>query len=123
MFKNGSFWQPPPLNRYTKGPEDTAYETAWTELNVRQDKLCSEKRDKLEEVLHGLTTERVSVGEAMKYCIENADQAEEIVECITESLLINETPLNRKVARLYLVSDILHNCTVKVANASYYRRG
>ena len=28
-----------------------------------------------------------------------------------------------QIARLYLVSDILHNCTVKVSNASNYRKG
>ncbi|XP_015749110.1 PREDICTED: U2 snRNP-associated SURP motif-containing protein-like [Acropora digitifera] len=47
----------------------------------------------------------------------------QIVECIAESLSILETPLQVKVARLYLVSDILHNCSVKVPNVSYYRRG
>ncbi|CAF4734498.1 unnamed protein product, partial [Rotaria socialis] len=27
------------------------------------------------------------------------------------------------ISRLYLISDILHNCSVKVTNASHYRRG
>jgi len=35
-----------------------------------------------------------------------------------------ETTAAKKVARLYLVSDILHNCSVKgVPNVSYYRKG
>ena len=28
-----------------------------------------------------------------------------------------------QIARLYLISDILHNCGVKITNASYYRKG
>lgn len=123
MFKNGSFWQPPPLNRYTKGSPDESYEKAKHELEIRKGNLSNDKREKLEEMLRNLTSDRKSIGEAMIFCIQNADKAEEIVECLVESLSITETPLNKKVARLYLVSDILHNCCVKVANASYYRRG
>jgi U2-associated protein SR140 len=85
--------------------------------------LCTEKRDRLEEILRNITSERKSVSEAMIFCVENADKAEEIVECVAESLLIAHTPLNKKVARLYLISDILHNCCAKVTNVSYYRRG
>jgi len=123
MFAGGSFWQPPPLNRYTQGMPDEAYEAARRELDTAETALGSDRRDRLEEMLRAITTERKSVAEAMRYCIENADKAEEVVECVAESLLIAETPLNVKVARLYLVSDILHNCCAKVANASYYRRG
>ena len=58
------------------------------------------------------------------WCIEHADAGEEIVECICESLSIAETPLSKKIARLYLISDILHNCSVKgVPNVSFYRKG
>ncbi len=46
------------------------------------------------------------------------------MECISESLSILQTPLTKKIARLYLISDILHNCSVKgVPNVSYYRKG
>lgn len=45
------------------------------------------------------------------------------MECIAEALSILETPLAKKIARLYLISDILHNCSVKgVPNVSYYRK-
>ena len=100
MFKNGSFWQPPPLNRYTEGSPDESYEKARHELEVRKGSLCNEKRDKLEEILRNITTERKSISDAMVFCIENAEKAEEIVECIIESLLIAETPLNKKVILL-----------------------
>ena len=44
------------------------------------------------------------------WCMEHADAGEEIVECIGESLSILQTPLTKKIARVYLISDILHNC-------------
>ena len=59
----------------------------------------------------------------MIFCIDNAEKSEDIVKCIIESLSTKDTPLTKKIARLYLISDILHNCCVQVANASNYRRG
>ncbi len=35
-----------------------------------------------------------------------------------------QTPVVKKIARLFLISDILHNCTVKgIPNVSFYRTG
>ncbi|KAH7416576.1 hypothetical protein KP509_14G097400 [Ceratopteris richardii] len=44
-----------------------------------------------------------------------------IVEVLTESLTLKETIIPTKVARLMLVSDILHNSSAPVKNASAYR--
>ncbi|KAJ7390317.1 U2 snRNP-associated SURP domain-containing protein [Desmophyllum pertusum] len=85
-------------------------------------RVCKQ-RDKLEDMLRDLTPERAKIARCMVFCVNHADCAEEVVECIAESLTILETPLLVKVARLYLVSDILHNCSVKVPNVSYYRKG
>lgn len=56
------------------------------------------------------------------FCIEHSDAADEVVECITEALCNEGTAITKKIARLYLVNDILHNCGVKVNNASHYRK-
>ena len=45
----------------------------------------------------------------------------QIVEVITESLTLLETPIPLKIARFMLVSDILHNSSAPVRNASAYR--
>lgn len=60
------------------------------------------ERDKLEEILRGLTPRRSDVAEAMLFCLTHADAAEEIVECITESLSILKTPLPKKVRTPHL---------------------
>ena len=44
-----------------------------------------------------------------------------MVEVLTDALSLPETPVPLKVARLLLASDILHNSTAPVRNASRYR--
>jgi len=85
--------------------------------------LTDTQRDSLETTLRALMPDRNSIAESMVWCIEQAECAEEVVECIAESLSIIETPIVKKIARLFLMSDILHNCTVKMPNVSFYRTG
>ncbi|KAM8823244.1 U2 snRNP-associated SURP motif-containing protein isoform 3-T3 [Spinachia spinachia] len=122
MFKNGSLWRPPPLNPYLHGPYDDGEEEEEDEDGVRKGSLKEDERDKLEEMLRALTPRRGDIAEAMLFCLNRAEAAEEIVECVTESLSILKTPLPKKIARLYLVSDVLYNSSAKVSNASYYRK-
>ncbi|XP_036733201.2 U2 snRNP-associated SURP motif-containing protein isoform X2 [Manis pentadactyla] len=122
MFKNGSFWRPPPLNPYLHGMSEEQETEAFVEEPSKKGALKEEQRDKLEEILRGLTPRKNDIGDAMVFCLNNAEAAEEIVDCITESLSILKTPLPKKIARLYLVSDVLYNSSAKVANASYYRK-
>lgn len=123
MFKNGSLWRPPPLNPYLHGtPEDEEREDEDDEEICKKGSLKDEERDKLEELLRGLTPRKSDIAGGMFFCLTRADAAEEIVECIAESLSILKTPLPKKIARLYLVSDVLYNSSAKVANASYYRK-
>ncbi|XP_061821923.1 U2 snRNP-associated SURP motif-containing protein isoform X2 [Nerophis lumbriciformis] len=123
MFKNGSLWRPPPLNPYLHGPyDDGEEEEDDDDESIKRGGLKEDERDKLEEMLRALTPRRGDVAEAMLFCLNRAEAAEEIVECVAESLSILKTPLPKKIARLYLVSDVLYNSSAKVANASYYRK-
>ncbi|XP_013393846.1 U2 snRNP-associated SURP motif-containing protein isoform X1 [Lingula anatina] len=120
MFKGGSFWKPPPVNTYTQGmPEELVQEMG---DQPKRGQLTDSQRDRLEDMLRDLTPERWKIGDAMVWCLEHAESAEEVVECITEALSILQTPIPKKIARLFLVSDILHNCSAKVPNASFYRK-
>lgn len=112
-------------------------------------------KEKLEAILDGLVMEQDEIGDAMLFCLEHADAAEEVgstpttalrcllpppwlavvtesppffifyrlqvVKHIAASFEHLETPTTLKIARLYLISDILHNCTARVRNASKYR--
>ncbi|XP_068686027.1 U2 snRNP-associated SURP motif-containing protein-like [Montipora foliosa] len=107
----------------SSGSHSSSSASSSTAAASRKNVLSNRQRDKLEDMLRDLTPERAKIAKSMVFCVNHADCAEEVVECIAESLSILETPLQVKVARLYLVSDILHNCSVKVPNVSYYRRG
>ncbi|XP_055702825.1 U2 snRNP-associated SURP motif-containing protein [Phlebotomus papatasi] len=121
MFMGGSVWKPPPLNFYTQGmPDELVPEDANSESN--KGNLSTAQRDRLEDLIRHLTPERTKIGDAMIFCIEHADAADEICECIAESMGNVETLVHKKIARLYLISDILHNCSVKVQNASFFRK-
>ncbi|KAK8738232.1 hypothetical protein OTU49_004118 [Cherax quadricarinatus] len=124
MFANGSIWKPPPLNPFLQGmPEELIKMEEEEEDKNKKGSLSNAQRGRLESMIRNLTPEREKVGEAMVWCIEHADAAEEICQCLTEALTNNNTAMPKKIARLYLVSDILHNCSVKVSNASFYRKG
>lgn len=70
------------------------------------EKLIFRQRDKLEEILRGLTPRKNDIGDAMVFCLNNAEAAEEIVDCITESLSILKTPLPKKVLKWFLFLNI-----------------
>ncbi|KAK6638254.1 hypothetical protein RUM44_008683 [Polyplax serrata] len=122
MFKGGSIWKPPPMNQYTQGMPDDLVDDK-DDFEPRKGTLSNTQRDRLEDLLRNIGPERIKVAEAMVFCIEHSEAAEEICDCIAESLGILHTPIHKKIARLYLISDILHNCGVKITNASYFRRG
>lgn len=124
MFTNGSIWKPPPLNPFLQGmPEELIKMEEEEEDKNKKGSLSNAQRGRLESMIRNMTPERERIGEAMVWCIEHADAAEEICQCLTEALTNNNTAMPKKIARLYLVSDILHNCSVKVSNASFYRKG
>ncbi|XP_041707163.1 U2 snRNP-associated SURP motif-containing protein isoform X1 [Coregonus clupeaformis] len=124
MFRGGSIWRPPLLNPYLHGDEEAGdeEESPSQEEELKKGQLKTAHRERLETLLRGLTPRREDVGDAMLFCLERAEAAEEVVGCIAESLSLLQTPLQKKIARLYLVSDILYNSCAKVANASYYRK-
>jgi len=84
--------------------------------------LSDRQRDKLEDMLRTITTDRMKIGELMVWCVDHAECSAEIVECICESLSILETPIPTKIARLFVVNDILHNCSSKIPNVSNFRK-
>ncbi|XP_013176559.1 PREDICTED: U2 snRNP-associated SURP motif-containing protein [Papilio xuthus] len=120
MFKGGSVWRPPVMNLYTAGMPDELVEEDDAKENIRGT-LSNSQRDRLEELIRALSPSRSSVGEAMAWCLEHAEAAGEVAQCLAEALAGDTTPPPRRVARLYLLSDILHNAGAKLTNASAYR--
>ncbi|XP_022888675.1 protein RRC1-like isoform X1 [Olea europaea var. sylvestris] len=125
MITSSGRWIPPPLPTL-KGPEyekesENTYAAGKTKRIEVERTLTDAQRDEFEDMLRAMTLERSQIKEAMGFSLDNADAAGEVVEVLTESLTLKETPIPTKVARLMLVSDILHNSSAPVKNASAYR--
>ncbi|CDP07871.1 unnamed protein product [Coffea canephora] len=125
MITGSGRWIPPSLPT-VKGPEHekdggSTYAAGKSRRVEVERTLTDAQRDEFEDMLRALTLERSQIKEAMGFALDNADAAGEVVEVLTESLTLKETPIPTKVARLMLVSDILHNSSAPVKNASAYR--
>ncbi|XP_062163509.1 protein RRC1-like isoform X1 [Alnus glutinosa] len=125
MITGSGRWIPPPLPT-VKSPEHekesgSTYAAGRSRRVEPERTLTDSQRDEFEDMLRALTLERSQIKEAMGFALDNADAAGEIVEVLTESLTLKETHIPTKVARLMLVSDILHNSSAPVKNASAYR--
>lgn len=88
---------------------------------VREVTLSDTEYDELSDVLRSLTISRADIAKGMAFALDHADAGKEIVQTIAESLTLDSTQASSKMARLYLVSDILHNSQSGVKNASNYR--
>eukprot|EP00434_Breviolum_minutum_P037658 symbB.v1.2.033400.t2/scaffold4144.1/size43914/2 len=85
-------------------------------------RLSDEDWSQLEQLLRNVSSTRASIMETMVFCLDKSEWAIEIAETIAESLTIAETEIPLKVARLLVVSDILHNTTSSRQAAWTYRR-
>ncbi len=81
------------------------------------------QRARLEKMLRSITPERYKIAEIMIFSIEHSEAIQEICQCIKESLSNPKTSLQKKISRLFVISDVLYNCTAKGMNAIGYRKG
>lgn len=72
-------------------------------------------------MLRAMSGKRGEIGRCMAFALEHAEAAHEVAELIIASLLVETTPVPRKVARLHLICDILHNSAASVPSAWKYR--
>ncbi|GAA6060745.1 hypothetical protein JCM10212_003789 [Sporobolomyces blumeae] len=88
---------------------------------VGKGKLGRLAQNRFESLLRGLTSTRDRIAKGMVFALEHADCAAFIADLLVCSLTIDSTPVPRKLARLHLVSDILHNSSASLPNAWVYR--
>lgn len=120
VVQDGQAWVPPAMT--AAAVSAAAHMTAAQRGGDRNERCLSElERQKWEDTLRGLTIERADICAAMVFAIDNADASGEVVETLSDALTLAETPVPLKIARLLLASDILHNATAPVRNASRYR--
>ncbi|KAI8919402.1 hypothetical protein DFJ77DRAFT_277115 [Powellomyces hirtus] len=137
MFDDGAVWIPPEVPFNDELKEDYAFESSSesehsdsdTERRARGARnhkgvLMRRHRQRFEHMLRKLTLDRTLIGKAMVLTLDHADAADEIISTLCKSLLIPSTPVfPTKIARLYLLSDILHNTSTRVPNVWKFRTG
>ncbi|XP_051193658.1 protein RRC1 isoform X1 [Lolium perenne] len=123
MITGSGRWVPPalPSSRSPEREKESTFAAGRSRRVEVERTLTDSQRDEFEDMLRALTLERSQIKEAMGFALDNADAAGEIVEVLAESLTLKETSIPTKVARLMLVSDILHNSSAPVKNASAFR--
>ncbi|KAK1922466.1 hypothetical protein DB88DRAFT_355185 [Papiliotrema laurentii] len=78
-------------------------------------------RKRLEAMLRVMSGKRAEIARAMEFAVKRAEAADEVAEIVCQSLKLDNTPVPRKLARLHLVSDILHNSASPIPNVWKYR--
>ncbi|KAK7053479.1 hypothetical protein VNI00_004105 [Paramarasmius palmivorus] len=79
-------------------------------------------RKRFEAMLRAMSGKRGEIARCMAFSLEHAEAAHEVADIIVASLLVDGTPVPRKVARLHLICDILHNSAASVPSAWKFRQ-
>ncbi|KAL9549993.1 hypothetical protein MBANPS3_004932 [Mucor bainieri] len=126
MFRGGPWWIPPELPVLDQhATEDPVFDTddeVTEQDNVVKGTLGQIAKQRLAVLLKEVTFQRGTIARAMAFAIDHSEAATEIVDLLCKSITVADYPLSVKLARLYLVSDILHNSSVHVSNAWKYRK-
>lgn len=80
-----------------------------SDADRRRDELSPLVRRRFASMLRALTLRRERVARCMALCLDHVAWAAELAEMLVASLLIPTTPIPRKLARLYVLSDVLYN--------------
>lgn len=76
---------------------------------------------RFDAMLRSLNGRRERIARIMLFALEHAYCARAISDRLIESLLVPLTPIPRKLARIHVISDILHNCSAPASSAWRYR--
>lgn len=91
------------------------------ERGRERNRLSGEDYDDFKELLGELTLERESVKKTMGFALDNSEAAVDLVNIILESFKSSTSSGITLVGLLYVTSDILHNSSAAVKNASLFR--
>ena len=118
MIRDGARWIPPPLDATKASRLENRVGRSSKRAAM---KLSTTDRTSLIEILQHITVARDEIRDAMEFAVERAECAADVVDVIATSLCNLETPRQTMTARLYVVSDLLHNCAAPVKGVQAYR--
>lgn len=117
MFRDGARWIPPPMESNAPTSDAPGPSTS-KRAGV---KLSPADKASLLDILENLSATREDIRDAMEFAIERAECSADVADTITTSLLDMKIERRMKIAQLYVVSDILHNCSAPVRGVQAYR--
>lgn len=91
------------------------------ERGRERNRLAPEEYDEFKSILSELTLERESVKRTMGFALDNSEAAVDLVGAILDAFKDPKASAVAQVAYLYVTSDILHNSSAAVKNASLFR--
>jgi hypothetical protein len=86
--------------------------------------LNRDEYDELCDLLDTVSIERASIADVMGFALDHSEMALDIVSIIVKSMVKPSEDANTPMAylaRLYVISDLLHNSTAPKKNASLFR--
>ena len=121
-------------NSKYSGMTGTQIEQAKIKSVSKQKQLSQRAFNEFNDILLNLTISNLNIKSAMGFAFDHAESAEQIIGIIKKTLIDDEImipidegftstsmPVPPKIARLYLISDILHNSGAPIKNAYTYR--
>lgn len=85
--------------------------------------LTAEQRSELSDILTNLTSSSKIIFHATIYCLDNVECSAHISTILCEAVEDRHSSLQKVLARLHLVSDILHNTTIPSQMCYWYSKG
>ncbi|KAI8060156.1 hypothetical protein BC940DRAFT_312727 [Gongronella butleri] len=131
MYDDGVWWIPPRIPDIPfdeDGPTDLSWDSddeaaERGRLGLGKGQLGKIGRERYEVLLRQVTLQRGTIAKAMAFAIERADAHDDVIKLTVKAVVAPGASVTAKIARLFLVSDILHNSGVHVTNAWRYREG
>lgn len=102
---------PPPLPPFSEEPKSTGNPDGLVRLMVT-----------FENSIRKLSRDRKAIGTLMVFVLDHEQHAEELMDSIARSTMSEQATFEQIVARLYLLSDILHNVSSSCKEHARIRR-
>ncbi|KAI4835971.1 U2 snRNP-associated SURP motif-containing protein [Plasmodium brasilianum] len=117
MFENSYVYIPPKLNNTKKNISKKQEKTRSKKCEIDE-----KKKNKLINIIYNLNKKRVSICRAMIFCTRHSDFSLDIVKTISSFLTDLKYDMLKKINLVYLLSDILYNCSNQFYSSWSYRK-
>ncbi|EPZ31809.1 hypothetical protein O9G_000288 [Rozella allomycis CSF55] len=122
MFHDGVFWNPPDMDMEKESFDEDSEDEIEVILETKK---LPEFNDgllkQLMEMIRNVDLNRTSISDLMVFCIKNSSFSDSISDILISSICKEISTFEKRLARLYVASDILHNAGAEISKAWKYR--